>query len=245
MRIIFNCLFAVHFLIIFTLMADQWGPEKCNTTDTVVDGSDTNLTKYICKKNGRKEILHQRNGKYNGLYTAWTSNGKKIEEFRYFDDEFDGEIKGWDTSGFLIVHRFFIKGRPVGFHQEFYSKENPKSKIHYNDQGKKNGLEESWHEDGTRKDSIVNDNGNITEIRAYFNSGKVRYWIKKMDPNSGKKETGVFYDPKGKICGEIKKGNGTYILWSEDTKERWIETYKDGEEVSSRKLADGENPSWT
>jgi hypothetical protein len=49
---------------------------------------------------------------------------------------------------------------------------------------------------------------------------------------------------KGKISGMIKKGNGTYILWSEDANERWLESYKDGEEVNSRKLAADENPSW-
>jgi len=231
-------------IISFVYSEGSWWPDKCNYSDTIITGSDTSITRYICKENGRKEILKEKNGKYHGKYTAWSSNGEKIEEFSYYNDEIDGEVKGWDTTGYLISHAFYMKGKPVGLHKEFYSKDSPEALINYNDSGQKHGLCEYWREDGTRKDSIVYHNGSIKEIRAYYQNGTPRYWVKNINIYNGKKIEASYYDTTGKICGRIRDGNGTYILFSDDAKERWIETYKNGEEVASRKLKPDEDPDW-
>jgi len=90
----------------------------------------------------------------------------------------------------------------------------------------------------------VYHNGSIKEIRAYYQNGKPRYWVKNINIYNSKKIEASYYDTTGKICGRIRDGNGTYILFSDDAKERWIETYKNGEEVASRKLEPNENPDW-
>jgi antitoxin component YwqK of YwqJK toxin-antitoxin module len=171
---------------------------------------------YKCKKSGRKEVLRIRNGKYHGRYSAWSSGGAKLEEFKYYEDEFDGEMKAWDTTGFLLSHRFYERGIPIGFHKDFFSEGRPRAFIHYNDFGEKHGLSEEWREDGTRKDSTVYDNGDIIEFREYYKNGKLLTHRTQKPVN--KDISGVYYDPNGKKTGEINNGNGVVVIYSEDGK---------------------------
>ncbi|NLW30451.1 MAG: hypothetical protein GXY77_03240 [Fibrobacter sp.] len=150
----------------------------------------------------------------------------------------------FSEKGDTLTKSYFIGKKTIGVLQQWHFNGKVKILENYNDSGQKHGLCEYWREDGARKDSIVYHNGNIIELRAYFLNGKVRHWIKKVDKDSYKTLEAFYYDTSGAVCGEIKNGNGTYILWSDDAKERWIETYKNGEEVASRKLEPNENPDW-
>ena len=153
--------------------------------------------------------------------------------FIYFSDEGD-----------TLTKSYFVGKKTVGVLKQWYQDGHLKSVAVYNNSGKKHGLSETWNEDGTRKDSTVWDNGNIIELRTYFYNGKVRYWIKKVDSTTVKTLEAVYYDIDGKKCGEVKNGNGTFISWADDASRGWLKTYKDGEEVSSRKIKPDENPDF-
>jgi|SRR5690554_3576857 len=150
----------------------------------------------------------------------------------------------FSENGDTLTKSYFTGKKTIGILQQWHFNSKVKVLENYNDSGQKHGLCESWREDGTRKDSIVYHNGSIKEIRAYYQNGKPRYWVKNINIYNSKKIEASYYDTTGKICGRIRDGNGTYILFSDDAKERWIETYKNGEEVASRKLKPDENPDW-
>ena len=40
----------------------------------------------------------------------------------------------------------------------------------------------------------------------------------------------------------VKNGNGDFISWSDNYENRWLKSYKNGEEVASRELEPVENP---
>ena len=105
-------------------------------------------------------------------------------------------------------------GKPYGISKSFYPNGNKRGVSRSNDSGKRHGLSEQWREDGTRKDSIVYDDGLIIEARYYYTSGKLRQHLKK-----GRDEdvfSAVYFCPKGKKVGKVKKGTGTFIDYTED-----------------------------
>jgi antitoxin component YwqK of YwqJK toxin-antitoxin module len=230
-------IFSVILFSIFTVFAavdTPWWPDKCGQIDTIISGLDTIITKYKCKESGRKELLTKRNGLYHGPYIAWGSNGKIIEKFNYYQNEFDGEVAAWDSTDYLISQRKYKRGTPIGFHKDYYCKNKPKQFIHFNNSGEKHGLCESWYENGAREDSVVYDNGTIIEARRYYTNGKIRYYKSKC--KDALTYEAVFYDPSGKKTGEVKNGNGKYIIYSEDGSIPVEEVVKDGEIVSSKEL---------
>jgi antitoxin component YwqK of YwqJK toxin-antitoxin module len=212
--------------------------------------------------NGKIESSYiLNNHEFDGIYKEWHPNGTIKSIFSYkngclVDSSYfffsSGRLRslsknrgcnnrGWSLS-FLENGDTAMLSTPE-LSKSFHPNRRPKSLIRYDSLGRKHGLSEEWREDGTRKDSTVYEQGNIIEIRTYFTTGKLRYWVSKFDRSTGfKKLEAAYYDPAGKKCGEIKNGNGTYILWSDDAKERWLETYTNGEETASRKLEPGENP---
>lgn len=112
--------------------------------------------------------------------------------------------------------------------------------VNYSGRMNKHGLSQSWRKDGSRKDSTVYRDGEITETREYFASGKIRYWAVYED---GLIKNADFYTPQGELSGKIRNGTGTYIIYSGDGNTRYLDEFKDGKEVNSRRLEPGENPS--
>jgi antitoxin component YwqK of YwqJK toxin-antitoxin module len=213
---------------------DIWWPKKCGVMETTIVNEDTLLTEYLCRKNGRYIKRNLKNGKYHGAFIEWNSDGKVIARFSYYYDELDGNVKRWDSTGFLIRDKKYRKGTPIGSHKEYYYKNKPKKFYNYNNSGKKHGLCETWREDGTRKDSVVYNNGTIVSARYYFDNGKVRQYAAKC--KDALTYEAVFYAPQGNITGEVKDGNGTYIIYAEDGTIPAEKIVKNGKVVSTREL---------
>ena len=221
-------IFKIILLLAFAIYANEikpWWPKKCGNIDTSIILSDTIIVKYKCKNNGRKVLLTKRNGKYHGLYVSWYNNGNIVEKFNYFKNEFDGIMNAWDSTGNLLTERNYTKGIPIGFHKDYYSKNKPEKFTHYNSSGKKHGLCETWRKDGTRKDSVVYNNGVSISGRYYYNTGKIRY-SEKYDEDLT--IHGIYYDPKGKIVSRLKDGNGVKIIFGEDGSEAYKYNYNKG-----------------
>jgi len=209
-------IFKVLILFSISLSAKEikpWWPNKCGDIDTLISSFDTIITKYECKKNGKKILSTKRNGYYDGLYVAWDKDGNIIERVKYYKNEFDDTIEAWDSTGFLISKRYYEKGVPIGYHKDYYSKNRPKEFTHYNDSGEKHGLCETWFENGNRKDSVVYNNGKIVEGRYYFRNGKLRYTAKLKNGDIVK---AVYFSPDGEKTGEIINGNGTVLIYDVD-----------------------------
>jgi len=166
------------FIVIISSLIISAAADKpiCDRNDTTTLGKDTIVIKYRCHPNGKQSKIYQyKNGKNYGPYEEWASNGQKIADLKYVDDELDGLVQEWDSLGNVKTYGNYIKGKPIGHHKVFYSANRLESSLNYNDYGKKHGLCETWREDGTRIDSIVCNNGDYEEIRAYYANGKLRY----------------------------------------------------------------------
>jgi len=212
---------------------------NCDTV--LLNKNDTIVVCTTTSKTGKIVGVEQfRNGKSDGLYRRWHENGKleyvkRYKDgcpvdtaFEYFDNGqfksiipyFECKRNGWrielSIRGDTLAKGNARNGKSIGTHYAWWSNGKPKFKINYNSSGQKHGLSEEWREDGTRKDSIVYDNGDIIEYREYYENGKLRRHVYQKPVN--RDINAVYYDPKGKKVGEVKNGKGTYISYSEDGK---------------------------
>ena len=129
----------------------------------------------------------------------------------------NGMVLMFDEKGDTLHKGHCINDKPVGLDETWFAPGKRETVTHYNDLGKKHGLYETWREDGTRKDSIMYENGKMVEIRAYFVNGKERTWeeYRKTDTSSFLVNA-VYRDFTGKISGKVVKGEGEYIVYAEN-----------------------------
>lgn len=158
----------------------------------------------------------------------------------YFSCQDSGMFLFFSEKGDTLTKSFFKGRNTVGVMQQWHPNGQPNVLARYNNAGKKDGLSETWREDGTRKDSTVYDNGEIIEIREYYTTGQVRYWAEYPD---GTWRNAKMFTPDGKPCGQIEDGNGSVILYTDDGSRRYLRTYAGGKRVESRELKPDEHPS--
>ncbi len=225
------------FTFILLLNLSVNGNEKfnCGIVDTTVSKEDTLVIKTRCYDNGLKRSLRVfKDGRLHGTSKSWHKNGKKASLSQYKMGKYHGLRIAWDSTGFTILESKYNNGKLIGLYLTFYSKSFPKERINYNNAGKKHGLCETWFKNGARQDSVVYKNGVTIIAKHYYTNGKVRYYKSKCK-NAFTYEA-VFYNPSGKKTGEVKNGNGKYIIYAEDGSIPALEVVKDGKVFSSKEL---------
>ncbi len=207
--------------------------------DTTIIGKDTVV---ICstKSEGGSLIGYKeyKNSKIDGITKEWYENGmlRRIQKFKsgcpqdtVFKYHSNGAISAilpykncvreglrieFSITGDTIALGNAKNGKAVGTHYAWYEKGKRKFITTYNDSGKKDGLSVRWREDGTVQDSVMYRNGEMIEGWYYYDNGKLHHHLKKK--GNDQYYSLVFYDPKGKKCGEVKNGNGTYLFYQTD-----------------------------
>lgn len=207
--------------------------------DTTIIGKDTVV---ICstKSEGGSLIGYKeyKNSKIDGITKEWYENGmlRRIQKFKsgcpqdtVFKYHSNGAISAilpykncvreglrieFSITGDTIALGNAKNGKAVGTHYAWYEKGKRKFITTYNDSGKKDGLSVRWREDGTVQDSVLYRNEEIIEGWYYYDNGKLHHHLKKK--GNDQYYSLVFYDPKGKKCGEVKNGNGTYLFYQTD-----------------------------
>jgi antitoxin component YwqK of YwqJK toxin-antitoxin module len=53
------------------------------------------------------------NGRLQGEYKSWCSNGKLSVHCFYKDGELEGEFKNWNSDGIIFIHCFYKDGEVV------------------------------------------------------------------------------------------------------------------------------------
>jgi antitoxin component YwqK of YwqJK toxin-antitoxin module len=244
---VFNMKYSFVLLLLVAFVKIGLAEYRCDTTHVgtaiiVKCSTFTDAGKLV-------EAFSYKNGELDGEQTTWHKNGVidqkstfkngKIVDTSYFYYE-SGMLKTLSVmtglsfklseNGDTLGKGYSKDGRNIGTQYAWYENKNRKYITNYNDFGKKHSLEETWHEDGTRKDSVVYDNGIIVEGRYYYKTGKLRYYVKRT--TDYKKQEAVYYSPTGKVSGEVKNGFGTYIVYDEDGKEPLERKVEDGKIVS-------------
>ena len=117
-------------------------------------GSDTPYTgKFFgLYENGKKSSEgNYKNGKQNGLETAWHENGQKQFEINYNDGEPNGLEVYWYKNGQKEVEANYKDGKPDGLYLEWH--ENSKKKLEENWRNGKKISKNFWNRKGESVDS--------------------------------------------------------------------------------------------
>ena len=207
----------------------KWWPRKCGTIDAL---EDSLKIKYKCKDNWYTAVQMKRDY-YHGILQSWDKNGYLRVKIEYCMDEFCGKVEAWDSLGNIIDDRTYKKGTPIGHHRMYYSANRPKRFINFNDEGKKDGWEVFWYDNGNVKDSTFFESGDITKGTTFYYNGKPSLVENEIDGKSLVSATS--YNPKGKKTGQVKNGNGTIFVCDSvgtDCKEL---AFKNGKRVFRKK----------
>lgn len=70
-----------------------------------------------------------KSGKKTGIYTAWWPNGKERLLYHFENGEYEGSCKDWSENGVLLSEMNYSKGYEAGSQRQFY--ENGKIKANY------------------------------------------------------------------------------------------------------------------
>ena len=157
--------------------------------------------------NGQVRMLLQiKDGKPNGLQTAWYENGQKKEEGNWKDVKVDGLWTVWYENG------------------------QKKFKGNWKD-GKLDGLVTVWHENGQKEEERNYKDGEPDGLlTAWYENGQK--WLEE-NYKDGKKFSAEVWKPWGVKCPEtnLKDGTGVVVYYNEDGTEGSRQTYKDGKLV--------------
>jgi antitoxin component YwqK of YwqJK toxin-antitoxin module/ankyrin repeat protein len=217
--------------------------------DTSIVKNDTFVTCTTISDGKIIEIDRMKNDKFHGLQQSWYKNGQLKRILNYnegdlLDTTFSYYESGKLRSIGLDNGRWFTlsengdtlsvgnkrNGKSIGTHNAWYENGNREFTITYNDSGKKDGLSVRWREDGTVQDSVIYRNGEMIEGWCYYDNGNLQYNLKKK--GNDQYYSLVFYDPKGKKCGEVNNGNGTYIFYQSDGSSPAKVTKENGRSIS-------------
>lgn len=239
------------FFLLLAAISTHSSTYRCDTT---ILGADKVVTCSTFSGDGKLLAVDKtKNGALHGIQKEWYNSGQlrsvtPFSDGRLVDTAFacyeNGSLKTravlngasitLSKDGDTLTKSPMKNGKPTGISTSYFRNGVKKTRTHHNDSGQKHGLSETWREDGTRKDSIVYDNGDIVEVRRYYNNGKLLYHKKQKPVN--KDINAVYYDPKGRECGEVKNGTGTFILYSDDGKSARRFFLKDDEVVKHEEV---------
>lgn len=92
--------------------------EKLNYVDGLLDGVQTY---YFLDGTTVKRVSNMTNGKLNGKYTEYHSNGKISKKIYFKDGKEDGKSQTYDEDGTLTSDCFYVNGVTHGKQTNFYS----------------------------------------------------------------------------------------------------------------------------
>jgi len=150
------------------------GPVSCSTDGTVY------FRGYL------------KNGQYVNKF-EWADPGKSVDEHPYVvlsagdDSQIDGKVTFYYANGHVLSAASFNHGKIVGDWDESYDDGSKESHGHFNDNGHKEGVFESWTKDGRLTDhcqwkdghqdgecKVWNSDGSLATDKIYTNGQVVR-----------------------------------------------------------------------
>lgn len=105
----------------------------CNSNENTKQQTQPKTTEvedYVLRyeKSGALKITGTlKNGRREGIWTAWHENGEVESEVKYIDDLRHGPIRTWYDNGKLRYKGFYSNGEPIG-EWIYYSREGEELK---------------------------------------------------------------------------------------------------------------------
>ena len=161
--------------------------------------------------NGQVQNLAQfKDGRRDGLLTAWHEDGHKMVEGNYKDGKEDGLWTNWYENRQKGGEGNFKDGKPNGLGTFWYENGQKAGEGNFKD-GKPNGLAMRWYENGQKHSETNFKDGESLPL----------VW------------TALVWKPNGVKCPvtNVNNGNGVLVDYNEDGTEKNRLTFKDGKPV--------------
>ena len=107
------------------------------------------VTYWDIKEKQKKEEITYKDGKKDGLFTAWYRNGQKMMEEHFKDNKLEGHLTTWYENGQKKLDVYYKNGKRDGLLLEWYDNGRKKSEGNLK-KDKKHGLLTFWYENGQK-----------------------------------------------------------------------------------------------
>jgi antitoxin component YwqK of YwqJK toxin-antitoxin module len=124
----------------------------CSCSTNTLESFDWENGKGFNVENG---IISRNDKLFSGELIKKYENGIIHSKAEYTDGKLNGQFESWSSNGNLIESRFYTKGVKTGFHKGWWSNSKPKFTYSFNDQGQYEGQLLEWSESG-RQFKIMN-----------------------------------------------------------------------------------------
>jgi antitoxin component YwqK of YwqJK toxin-antitoxin module len=224
-----------------------------------VDDDDTTAVRFdqeaVLKIEGTM-VNGKRNGIFSTYLMDSADHKKlyKIYDQSYKNDSLDGQWRVYNLKGTLVHSENSVNGKKIGVERDYWIDGTTiiNETEYFEDTAKKiertyypnghlksefsfinnipNGICKKYYDTGVLQDQVNFTNGKFNGIRTYYYpNGKE--WIVTEYKNDKAWTILANYNSKGnkRDGGTLKNGNGTLLLYDDDTTVREVITYKNGD----------------
>lgn len=223
------------YLSIFFLICSVIQSEKNKHCDTIFAQNDTSVVCTTMYAHGKiKAIRHFHNGKKHGLNQIWFENGsvKSIAFYNngcytdtskvfypngsirslipYLDCKIHGVARVYDSNGSLTSEEPYAFGQYCGTQRYWYSNGQLRKVQEIDSTGEFHGITGEYFENGKISWETTYIHGKRVISKSFYENFLLEY--EQTYEDDGKRiKNGKYYYSDGKIAGEIKDGNGSYV----------------------------------
>lgn len=177
-------------------------------TEKLADGLEKITVFYEADK--PREMYLMKNGKLEGTFKYWGTNGQLIEESEYKDNVLDGIQKNFYSNGSIKTEIAFVKGQKNGPTKNWYQDGKQSSQTEYKD-NKIVGSTSFYPDGSVRMKETLNEETGILLTEAYYTNGTLSH---SFGAKNNKKEGMLIKNaPTGFTVAEATYKNGVNDGW--------------------------------
>ena len=170
-----------------------------------------------------------KDGKLDGKWTTWHSNGQKWAEGNYKDNKKDGKWTYWNRNGQISSERNYKDGKKEGKFTTWYKNGQVKSEVHYKNSKREGST--SWYQNGQVKSEVHYKNSKRQgKETTWYEDGQKKYEVNFKDGKEDGKWTSWYENGQKKREENYKDGkkDGKSTYWYHHGQIGYERTYKDG-----------------
>jgi uncharacterized protein len=174
---------------------------------TVVNGNTEGVVKQFFPDGSRRYEGQYQKDERHGVQTTYHPNGQPSREYTYAAGKGEGPFKEWHANGQLSLEGTMKAGKYTGDIRTYDEWGTLTLVRRYDDQGRLQGVRESYNNDGTRHMDMEYNKDLLVRYRYYDRTGKVlgegtrskgKFAFKGYHPDGGLSVEGVYMDEGSK-----------------------------------------------
>lgn len=174
-------------------------------------------------------VVSYKNDMLEGALIGYHKNGKQSIIKNFTGDKLNGEYKIFGTNGNLTLEGSYVMDKPSGQWREYYDSKVLKSEYSYNSNGNLEGIYKLNHENGKIEETLQYTNGKADGKEEDFDEDGIKY--SESIYENGRLRELSFFDKKGNTVNSFttRKGAGNLIFYDAyGTKDNEAYFNKDG-----------------